>query len=207
MMSNHPAEYLSRKLEQGACRLGQILIAKNLSLSHLDDVGRTDLIRHSDPHDAIAIARYDDDGKYRPLKTAPNLRHGWRLELSDLSQALLALDFLYPAAIGTAAAQEDGKLDPVALRETLERQTGMYAVVKKITDVQAGQVISEICRGNPGCMRRISWDISREQKLSLELAEGNCGPLSETKHAIPLWCAEACNLLVAAGRVVVKKQV
>ncbi len=35
------------------------------------------------PEDAIEIARYDDDGNYRPLKTAPNLRHGWRMEAWD----------------------------------------------------------------------------------------------------------------------------
>ena len=32
----------------------------------------------------MAIARFDDSGAYRPLKTAPNLRHGWRLELATL---------------------------------------------------------------------------------------------------------------------------
>ena len=57
-----------------------------------------------DPHDAIRIARYDDAANYRPLKTAPNLRHGWRLTLTDLAEICLALDFLYPAAVGTALA-------------------------------------------------------------------------------------------------------
>ena len=36
--------------------------------------------------DAIEIARYDDAGNYRPLKTAPNLRHGWRMELGTMEE-------------------------------------------------------------------------------------------------------------------------
>jgi len=206
MAGDHIASYLARHLQAGTCQLGQILISDAFSIRHVEDTDGMDLIRYTDPHDAIEISRYDDAGKYRPLKTAHNLRRGWRLELRDLSQTLLALDFLYPAAIGTAVAQENGELDPVALRETLDRQTGMYAVVKKITAAQADQVIAEVCGGDPGCLRHILWKISRECNLSPELAGGSSGALPEVEGAIPLWCAEACNLLVAAGRVLVKKQ-
>ncbi|MFZ4681376.1 MAG: DR2241 family protein [Terrimicrobiaceae bacterium] len=194
------AEYLRVKLEEGSCRIGQIVVSAGFSLNHEEDADREDLVRSNDPHEAIAIARYDDAGKYRPLKTAPNLRHGWRLELRSLSDAVLALDFLYPAALGTAAAQEDGRLDAVDLRRTLDRQTGMYAVVKKMTDAQADEVVGSVCRGQPGCLRRILWPISGERPLASGLADGN-GPTA----GIPLLCAEACNLLVAAGRTVVKK--
>ena len=48
------------------------------------------------PEDAIEIAKHDDAGNYRPLKTAPNLRHGWRLELETLEDLRRALDYFYP---------------------------------------------------------------------------------------------------------------
>ena len=196
------AEYLRAKLGQGSCRIGQVVVSKDFSLCHEEDAGRADLALSAGPHDAIAIARNDDEGKYRPLKTAPNLRHGWRLELQSLREVALALDFLYPAALGTAAEQERGALEAVNLRGTLDRQTGMYAVVKRITDAQADEVIRTVCRGQPGCLRRILWPISKERPLDSGLPEGRGkGPPGK----IPLLCAEACNLLVAAGRSMVKK--
>src|SRR4029077_11853007 len=104
---------------------------------HVDDSELSDLADFTDPHDAIEIARYDDAGNYRPLKTAPNLRHGWQLRLKSLEEVTLALDFLYPAALGTALALTRRALTHVDLRETLARQTGMYAITKKITVDQA----------------------------------------------------------------------
>jgi hypothetical protein len=40
--------------------------------------------------------------KYWPLKTAPNLRYGWQLQLRSLDETTLALIF-YPAALGTGS--------------------------------------------------------------------------------------------------------
>jgi len=59
--------------------IGQILIRKmdrGFVLLHRDDEDRNDLQKFSNPEDAIGLARYDDSENYRPLKTAPNLRHG-----------------------------------------------------------------------------------------------------------------------------------
>jgi sirohydrochlorin cobaltochelatase len=59
---------------------GQVLVRKtgdDLVLCHRDDQARGDLAISGNADDAIEIAKYDDDGNYRPLKTAPNLRHGW----------------------------------------------------------------------------------------------------------------------------------
>jgi len=68
---------------------GQILIQKTNArfvLSHRDDEGRNDLQTFRSTEDAIDIAKYDDAGNYRPLKTAPNLRRGWRLEITTLPE-------------------------------------------------------------------------------------------------------------------------
>ena len=59
---------------------GQILITKRAGagfvLSHRDDESLDQLQTYRDAEDAIEIAKYDDAGNYRPLKTAPNLRRG-----------------------------------------------------------------------------------------------------------------------------------
>ncbi len=76
----------------------------------------------------MEIARFDDEGKYRPLKTAPNLRHGWRLLLRDADEVRQAIDFFYPGRIAVWLAYTEGRLNCTSLRATLERQTGMYRV-------------------------------------------------------------------------------
>ncbi len=189
------AEFLVATLTAGGLTIGEVYIEPGFVLTHVDDAGREGLKLYADPHDAIVLTRYDDEGRYRPLKTAPNLAHGWRLELSTIEQVLLTLDFFYPAAVGTARAEQLAELRPVPLRETLDRQTGMYAVTKKITDEQAVKLVGDFC--HPGCLRKILWPIS----------PGVPSPVQATPPAqapVPLLCAEACNLLVAEARKVVK---
>jgi sirohydrochlorin cobaltochelatase len=202
-MPSEVRKFLGSFLSNGPCLIGQVRILPDYSLSHVEDAGKAGLETFTNPHDALEIARYDDAGKYRPLKTAPNLRHGWRLALKDLHETLLALDFLYPAALGTAMASARSELQPVDLSETLARQTGMYAVVKKITDEQAESVVASTCNRKDGCLRHILWSISPGHPTSLSRR----GPEVEgSENEIPLLCAEACNLLVAAGRKVVKRR-
>ncbi len=190
-------EYLASLLQQGPMRIGQVAVSPDFVLTHVEDGERVDLKISHDPNEALEIARYDDDGKYRPLKTAANLKHGWQLVLRDAHEALMALDFLYPAAMGTLAAWQRGNLRPVSIRETLARQTGMYAVVKKITNEQIHEVKRSLCGGQPPCLRRILWEIEPVNEAAKPVAvEGN---------PPPILCVEICNLFVAEGRKVVKK--
>src|SRR4029077_5300902 len=82
---------------------GQILIQKTRTgrfvLSHRDDESMDQLETFRNAEDAIEIAKYDDAGNYRPLKTAPNLRRGWRLELDRLKELRRALDYFYPGRL------------------------------------------------------------------------------------------------------------
>src|SRR5204862_4647365 len=110
----------------------QILIQKisagGFVLSHRADKTLDELKTSRSTEDAIGIAKYDDAGNYRPLKTAPNLRHGWRLELDTLEQLRRALDYFYPGRLAVFAAWKKGMLQTTPLRETLDRQSGMYRV-------------------------------------------------------------------------------
>ena len=98
---------LSDWLAAGARGIGQIDIHSDgprFCLCHEDDVGRSGLQVHSSPQEAIELAKFDNHGNYRPLKTAPNLRHGWELQLPDLVALQLALDFFYPGRVAALAA-------------------------------------------------------------------------------------------------------
>jgi sirohydrochlorin cobaltochelatase len=199
VMPGEIRDFLGSFLRRGPCQLGQIRILPDYRLSHAEDAGKAELETFTNPHDAIEIARYDDAGNYRPLKTAPNLRHGWRLRLKDLDEVTLAMDFLYPAALGTALAFAKDRLRSCDLRDTLARQTGMYAVVRRISDEKAGSVIATTCNHSSGCLRRILWSISPGVSTPLTDRDVLCA-----ENEIPLLCAEACNLLVAAGRKMIK---
>ena len=146
--------------------LGQILVTKRegigFVLSHRDDASLHQLQRYRDAENAIEIAKYDDAGNYRPLKTAPNLRHGWRLELATVGELRRALDYFYPSRLTVYAAWKKGYLKTTALRETLDRQSGMYRVAAKISDPQINDLVADFCRSDSGCLRTILWKRDRD---------------------------------------------
>jgi sirohydrochlorin cobaltochelatase len=197
---------LTRWLEQGGAEVGEVHIATRgdeFSLCHRDDVGRADLAVFHGAKAARGLSNLDDRGAYRPLKTAPNLRHGWALIVSGVDALRHALDYFYPAMLGIWRSHELGALSPVPLRETLERQTGMYAVTKKISDGQAFAMVANFCRTDGGCLKRILWPLAPGVPIpSIPPAKTDA---SASADELPLLCHEACNLLVARAREVVKR--
>jgi len=187
---------LASALLAGLARIGQVWIAiegSGFRITHFEDRERSDLRDFHRASDAIQIALYDDSGIYRPLKTAPTLKHGWSLRLEDRKALRVALDHLYPAALGNWRALLSGSLRPVALRETVNRQTGMYRISGKITDDQGADLVETLCR--PGCLRQILWAIPLDAPSPSFLPKAG---------EIPLLCGEACNIFVACARKVVK---
>lgn len=200
-------------LARGLQHIGQIAIETHgdgtFGLRHRDDLQRNDLVLHVEPEDAANLARFDDAESYRPLKTAPNLRHGWRLVVKDLSSLRIALDLFYPGRLAAFLAFELEELDTTPLRATLERQSGMYRVAAQITDSQADDLVGNFCRSDGGCLRTILWRQDAKGRIaSTHLPSEKFEPKhDQTGHGhtvIPLLCQEACNLLVAEARKVVQ---
>jgi sirohydrochlorin cobaltochelatase len=188
--------FLESALAAGHRQIGQVVISDGgtrFSLCHVDDSGSEGLEVFRSAADAMKIAVFDDSGKYRPLKTAPNLRHGWRLELTSLAELRKALDFLYPAALGNWRALVRGTLSPTPLRHTVNRQTGMYRITGKITDEQGSELISVLCQ--TGCLRKILWPVNPDAPYP---------DAGSVEGRIPLLCTEACCLFIAAARKTVK---
>ena len=195
--------------------IGQILIAKSSDdlfvLCHRDDVGRDDLIVSRGADDAAAIGKFDDAEIYRPLKTAPNLRHGWRMELNGIRELRRALDLFYPGRLATLFVFEQKRLRTTPLRETLERQTGMYRIAAKISDDEIDSLVGNFCRSDGGCLRTILWkrDETRavaSTKLPAEKFDVAYDQTGRGESCIPLLCQEACNLLVNECRKIVKTE-
>ena len=218
---------IGRVLEAARFCVGQIVVRKSgggFVLSHRDDEAQEDLQIFRSAEDAIEIAKYDDAGNYRPLKTAPNLRHGWQLELDTLEQLRRALDYFYPGRLAVFAASKSGKLQTTPLRETLDRQSGMYRVAAKISDSQIDDLVADFCRSDGGCLRTILWKRDTrgtvsstklpEEKFDPGWDQASVRPESSayakatadrpTPVTVPLLCQEACNLLIAECRKVVK---
>jgi sirohydrochlorin cobaltochelatase len=180
----------------GAGQIGQVVVrpvALGWELRHVADTERNDLTPYEVPEAARYIANADDSGAFRPLKTTPNLIRGWRLVLPDALAVRWALDYLYPAMTGVWFSHLSGSLQSVPLRQTLGRQTGMYRVTQKISDSDARTSIDRFCSG---CLKQRLW----------EIAGPNPTPPQISPQSIPLLCHEACNLLVAEIRKLVKAQ-
>jgi sirohydrochlorin cobaltochelatase len=202
-------------LEKGLRCIGQIAIESGdggaFALRHRGDTGRTDLVESSRAEDAAELARFDDAANYRPLKTAPTLRHGWRLTLSNLAELRFALELFYPGRLAMFLAFEQNALATTALRDTLERQTGMYRIAAQIREDQLDELVGRFCRSDGGCLRTIRWRRDAAGTVpSTRLPPDKFDPRHDQtgghQPVVPLLCQEACNLLVAEARAVVQAE-
>jgi sirohydrochlorin cobaltochelatase len=198
-----PRLLLAACLQEGRVRMGEILLGSDYTLRHADDEGRDDLILHTAPTKAREIARYDERGEFRPLKSAPNLSRGWLLETGYLEGMELALEFFYPSALGLWFAFLKATLQVTSLRETLGRQTGMYRITQLLTDNQAQDLAARCCSSEGGCLRTVLWRIAPDQQLT-SLPASKLSLESLPANRIPLLCREPCNLMVAAARPIAK---
>jgi len=203
-------------------RIGQLEIVSSeegFVLCHRDDAGRTDL-KNYEIDDALEVAKFDDTRRYRPLKTAPTLRHGWKIFARDLLQVEKVIDSIYPGRIAVLHVFKSGQLTTTSLRETLNRQSGMYRVAAKISDEQIDGLVGNFCRSDGGCLRTILWKRDAGDKIpSSKLPPEKFDPAVDqylsakrprsataAAESLPLLCQEACNLLVAACRDAVKRE-
>jgi sirohydrochlorin cobaltochelatase len=196
----------------GFRQIGQIRITQldsgEFELRHVEDLGRMDLVNYEDPFDARHLSLTTVDGEFRPLKSAPNLRTGWRLLIRNIADLRAALDLFYPAMLGVWASHLRHELQPVSFRETLDRQTGMYAASKRLQEEEGQGLVANACSVE-NCTKRQLWKFAEDQTLRLMPAD-KCSAESKLLEGgireIPLLCHEACNLLVAAARETVKKR-
>lgn len=136
--------------------------------------------------EARRLAQFTSSGEFRPLKSAPTLQRGWRMELSGLRELELALNTLYPGAVADWYASR-AKHPPVTdYAEFTGRQSGMYRVTAMLDAGKIAEVIRSCC-GEHACLKRRLW------------RAGGADPDEPgAKSIIP--CLEPCAILLEAAR-------
>lgn len=156
-------------------------------LRHVDDTGREDLVVYEDPRDAREISKRTEEGEYRPLKSAPNLRRGWLLRVSDDRELAVAINHLYPAALVHWHLYREGRLEITSYRENAARQSGIYKRVQRLTDEGVQDAASACCEDTV-CLKKTLWDVDEDTPLRMDRGAGE----------IP--CPEPCSIFVSFAR-------
>jgi hypothetical protein len=170
--------------------LAQVWISrtgKNYELRHVADRNTTiEKLKSVQPDELRAVAQSTADGAFRPLKSAPNLRPGWRLVAKDDAELEDALNQLYPGAIADWYAAQSPAPPVTHYRDFTGRQTGMYRITTLLSDADAGRVIRACCHATL-CLKHRLWTV-----------EGLAPDPAEEKSLIP--CLEPCAMLSEFAR-------
>ncbi|WP_018259276.1 DR2241 family protein [Halomicrobium katesii] len=165
---------------------------RRYDISHVDDTAAdATLERYDDPLDARTLVKHDDDGKYRPLKTAPTLRTGWQFVDLDPADLVQTVEFVYPATVANWHRERTGDLDVNHWRETMERQSGIYGVVQtwdRGKGYEHVNWVAEACCDDSQCLKRREWEYDDETELDVDGGDGE----------FP--CREPCSLVISAAR-------
>lgn len=133
-----------------------------------------------------SFSQYTAQGFFRPLKSAPNLPAGWRLEISSDDELEFALNQLYPGTVADWFALQTQVASVTDYRDFTARQTGMYRIATLLDDKQAAHVIRACCY-KKFCLKQRLWTV---QELETD-------PPGE-KSLIP--CLEPCAILLEFAR-------
>lgn len=168
-----------------------------VDLRHVRDAGRPDPeLQLLEPGSLGAWAETTSQSAFRPNRSAPSLRPGWRCHATTDANLNEALEQLYPGALADWNAWEHGVATPMSFREFVGRQTGMYRVAQDITDAGANAAARAGCTQEL-CLRRRCWGTP------------GSGPAPTTEPdgdglAIP--CLEPCALVLDLVRWMAKEQ-
>lgn len=172
-------------------KFAQVLIRREepsgYRLCHVDDAMAEGLKLYGNPRDAREISKLTEEGEYRPLKSAPNLRRGWLLRVEDERELATAMNYLYPAAIVHWHLYREGRLEVTHYRENAARQSGIYKRVQALTD-EGVQDAARACCEDAVCLKKTLWDVEEDLPLEMERGGGE----------IP--CPEPCSIFVSFAR-------
>ncbi len=166
---------------------------RRYDVRHADDTGTpvAELDAYDDPLDAREIVKHDAKGRYRPLKTAPTLKGGWVFPDLTPRDAYETVETIYPATVANWYREREGELDVTHWRETMERQSGIYGVVKtwdRGEGYEHVNWVAEACCDDSQCLKRREWAYDDDTELDVDGGDG----------VFP--CREPCSVVVSAAR-------
>jgi len=152
-----------------------------------------ELDARDDPMKAREIARFDDDGGYRPMNGETTLPTGWVFPELDADGLFEVVGQIYPASIENRYLELNDSLDVTHWDETSERQTGIYADVEELRGEPLRSATEAFCASR--CVKRREWEESGDKTIDSE---------SENEGDFP--CREACSLFVVGAREFVEQE-
>lgn len=165
----------------------------HFELRHLKDGEAEDRwLLETSPEALRELAQYDESGRFRPLRTAPTLRTGWKCTARSLSELDQCLQQLYPGAVADWFAFHRKASRATAYRELAGRQTGMYRVNAALSDDGLRWVAQSQCH-EKFCLKQRMWALPDTP----ESQPGRTG-------CVP--CLEPCPLLMEFARVVARDE-
>ena len=173
---------------------GQVLIRRGtdgFELRHVMDTHHELAgLRSLHEHEIRPLAQFASSGAFRPLKSAPNLRTGWRITAVNIAALGAALDRLYPGAAADWFAVQKAPPPITSYREFTSRQTGMYRITTHLDDGLAGAMIRACCHVD-FCLKRRLWSVA-----------GLAPDEASAKSLIP--CLEPCAILLEFARKIAR---
>ena len=172
------------------CVVAQLVIRRvggGFELRHRDDGAlSSEALRLLRIEELRELAQTTEAGAYRPLKSAPTLRGGWRAVAAHDRELETALNHLYPGALADWHAAADVNPPVTHYREFTARQTGMYRITAMLDDAQAAAVIKACC-DSKFCLKQRLWTVA-----------GLKGDSVESSSVIP--CLEPCAVFLEFAR-------
>lgn len=170
--------------------LAQVLIRRagaGFELRHVDDKDlAVEALRIVPLGESRKLAQFTSSGEFRPLKSAPTLQRGWRMELSGCGELELALNTLYPGAVADWYASRSEHPPVTDYSEFTGRQSGMYRVTAMLEDAWVADVVRSCCNSD-ACLKQRLWR-----------SEGAGPDKAGDKSIIP--CLEPCAILLESAR-------
>lgn len=157
------------------------------SVEHVE----TEPLERLDPTGVRDRTRFDDRGRYRPLKTAPTLPTGWVAPALSPVECLRLVGWVYPASVENWYRERTGDLDLTHWDETMARQSGMYGVIKTWNRRDGHdhvEWVAQACCADSQCLKRRVWEYDVETPLETPGGDGE----------FP--CREPCSLVISAAR-------
>ncbi|QSR86218.1 metal-binding protein [Candidatus Methylacidiphilum infernorum] len=172
-------------------QVGELQLWEGYWICHKKDVLTDPLVPIPSLLDLKLKLRMDSKGLFRPLKGKPGMVRGWKFGPLDAESLFYALEGIYPLALTHWIGYKEKILLPVDFKSTIQRQVGMYQILKKGDETLIDQATKEICLGQ--CLRQNLWWSNQ--------------PLIETKpSSIPLVCLEACPFFLEQARKLLLKK-
>lgn len=182
--------------EDSPSRAGDLavgILPSDFELRHVADSDiDSSALRLLEGNEVRAMAQLTESGQFRPLKSAPTLRRGWRATPRGAEELGLTLNQLYPGAVADWFAALSPEPPVTSYRQFTERQTGMYRITTFLDDATAGAAIRACC-DKDFCVKRRLWTVN-----------GLAPDAPAEKSLIP--CLEPCAVLLEFARRVVRLQ-